>query len=161
MSAARSASSPTVRRSFAQAIAAVAKTASEARTAKLVADAVQLYSDPGVTHLCTALRSAIEGRCAKAKVAGDRNTFAELPLLRWFWLLKVGHTFDSAVASRSLWLEAFKRRCIGAVRHDSPVCRRPGITAALWPADERACERRHTGRAWCCSSALCLCRLPG
>ena len=47
MSAARTASSPAVRRSFAQAAAAVAKTASEARTAKLIADAVQLYSDPG------------------------------------------------------------------------------------------------------------------
>ena len=47
MSAARTASSPAVRRSFAQAAAAVAKTASGARTAKLIADAVQLYSDPG------------------------------------------------------------------------------------------------------------------
>jgi len=47
ISAARMASSPAVRRSFAQAAAAVAKTASEARTAKLIADAVQLYSDPG------------------------------------------------------------------------------------------------------------------
>ena len=51
MSAARSASSPTVRRSFAQAAATVAKTASEARTARLIADAVQLYSDPGVAQV--------------------------------------------------------------------------------------------------------------
>ena len=50
LSAARSASSPAVRRSLAQAVAAVAKTASESRTAKLIADAVQLYSDPGGAH---------------------------------------------------------------------------------------------------------------
>ena len=61
ISAARSASSPTVRRSFAQAAAAVAKTASEARTAKLVTDAVHLYSDPGVAHFCMVLSSANRG----------------------------------------------------------------------------------------------------
>ena len=53
LSAARSANSPAVRRSLAQAVAAVAKTASEARTAKLIADAAQLYSDPGGTHAST------------------------------------------------------------------------------------------------------------
>lgn len=47
MSAARTASSPAVRRAFAQATAAVAKTAPETRAAKLVADVVQLYSEPG------------------------------------------------------------------------------------------------------------------
>ena len=55
LSAARTANSPTVRRSFAQATAAVAKTASETRAAKLVADAVQLYSDPGTSLLLMAL----------------------------------------------------------------------------------------------------------
>ena len=54
LSAARTASSPTVRRSFAQATAAVAKIASETRAAKLVADAVHLYSDPGASLLLMA-----------------------------------------------------------------------------------------------------------
>lgn len=69
MSAARSASSPTVRRSFAQASAAVAKTASEARMAKLVADAVQLYSDPGVVHAYFVSDSTAQGRASNGKLA--------------------------------------------------------------------------------------------
>lgn len=55
LSAARTANSPTVRRSFAQATVAVAKTASETRAAKLVADAVQLYSEPGASLLLKAV----------------------------------------------------------------------------------------------------------
>jgi hypothetical protein len=55
LSAACTASSPTIRRSFAQAIAAVAKTASETRAAKLVADAALLYSDLGALLLPMAL----------------------------------------------------------------------------------------------------------
>ena len=47
MSAARAATSPAVRRAHAQAVATVAKSALEPRAARLVADAVQLYSDPG------------------------------------------------------------------------------------------------------------------
>jgi hypothetical protein len=47
LGAARSEGSMAVRRSYAQAIAAVAKCASEAGVSRLVADAVRLYTDPG------------------------------------------------------------------------------------------------------------------
>ena len=55
VSAARATTSPAVRRAHAQAVATVAKSAPEPRAAKLVADAVQLYSDPGVRSCCTCL----------------------------------------------------------------------------------------------------------
>ena len=52
MSAARAATSPAVRRGHAQAVATVAKSAPEPRAAKLIADAVQLYTDPGACLCC-------------------------------------------------------------------------------------------------------------
>lgn len=47
MGAARSERSTAVKRSYAQAFAAVVKYAAEARVAKVVAEAAALYSEPG------------------------------------------------------------------------------------------------------------------
>ena len=52
VSAARAATSPAVRRAHAQAVATVAKSAPEPRAARLIADAVQLYTEPGACSCC-------------------------------------------------------------------------------------------------------------
>ncbi|CAK0785632.1 hypothetical protein CVIRNUC_008843 [Coccomyxa viridis] len=71
MSAARTATSPAVRRGHAQAVATVAKSAPEPRAARLITDAVQLYTDPG-----DAGSRQLSGLLLRELVRGAPDTFA-------------------------------------------------------------------------------------
>ena len=57
VTAARAEKSATVQRSYAQAAGTVAKYSSEARVAKLVEEAVTMYTTPGKTHTATMCHS--------------------------------------------------------------------------------------------------------
>ena len=50
LTAAKAEKSSTVQKAYAQAAATVCKYAAEARVAKLVEEAVQLFNDPGMSH---------------------------------------------------------------------------------------------------------------